>query len=80
VKPLEKRVGTLERTITQLERTIADHNDELSKPEVYDDAERRDTLLREVQEAQTELDQAFGEWAESNEKLEQLRAEIEAAS
>jgi ATP-binding cassette subfamily F protein 3 len=80
VKPLEKRVGALERTITQLERTIADHNAELSKPEVYDDAERRDTLLREVQTAQADLDRAFAEWTESNEKLEQLQAEIEAAS
>jgi flagellar biosynthesis chaperone FliJ len=69
VKPLEKRVGALERTITQLERTIADHNDELSKPEVYDDAT-----------AQADLDRAFAEWTESNEKLEQLQAEIEAAS
>jgi ATP-binding cassette subfamily F protein 3 len=80
VKPLEKSVGELEQTIAKLETTIAEHNVELSKPEVYDDAERRDTLLREVKEAQSELDRAFAEWTESNEKLEQLRAEIEAAS
>jgi ATP-binding cassette subfamily F protein 3 len=80
VKPLEKRVGALEQTIAQLERTIAEHNEELSKPEVYDDAERRDTLLREVQEAQSELDRAFAEWTESNEKLESLSAELESAS
>jgi ATP-binding cassette subfamily F protein 3 len=79
VKPLEKRVGEIERTIARLEQVIAEHNQELSKPEVYDDAERRDTLLREVQEAQTDLDRSFAEWTESNEKLEQLRAEIEAA-
>ncbi|TFH26169.1 MAG: ABC transporter ATP-binding protein, partial [Myxococcales bacterium] len=80
VKPLEKRVGTLEQTIARLEQRVAEHNEELSKPEVYDDAKRRDTLLREVQEAQVELDRSFAEWSESNEKLEQLRAEIEAAS
>jgi ATP-binding cassette subfamily F protein 3 len=80
VKPLEKRVGTLEQTIAKLEQLIAKHNEELSKPEVYDDAERRDTLLREVQAAQAELDRSFAEWTESNEKLEQLRAEIEAVS
>ena len=80
VKPLEKRVGELEQTIEQLEQCIAEHNEELSKPDVYDDAGRRDTLLREVQEAQTKLDRSFAEWTESNEKLEQLRAEIEAAS
>ncbi|MBW1758494.1 MAG: ABC transporter ATP-binding protein, partial [Deltaproteobacteria bacterium] len=80
VKPLEKRVATLEETIAKLEKVIAEHNAELSKPDVYDDAERRDTLLREVQEAQTELERSFAEWTECNEKLEQLRAEIEAAS
>jgi len=80
VKPLEKRVGELEQIIANFERQIAEHNEELSNPEVYDEAERRDTLLREVQEAQAELDRSFAEWTESNEKLEQLRAEIEAAS
>jgi ATP-binding cassette subfamily F protein 3 len=76
VKPLEKRVASLEQTIAKLERVIAEHNDELSKPEVYDDANRRDTLLREVQEAQSELDRSFAEWTESHERLEQLHAEI----
>ena len=76
VKPLEKRVASLEETIAKLERVIAEHNDELSKPEVYDDAERRDALLREVQEAQAELERSFAEWTESHERLEQLRAEI----
>jgi ATP-binding cassette subfamily F protein 3 len=76
VKPLEKRVGTLEQMITALEQRIAAHNEELSKPEVYDDAERRDTLLREVREAQSELDCCFEEWTESNERLEALRAEL----
>ena len=77
---MEKRVGELEQSIAKFEQRIAEHNEELSKPEVYDDAERRDTLLREVQEAQAELDRSFAEWTESNEKLEQQRAEVEAAS
>ena len=80
VKPLEKRVGELEQIIANLERQIAEHNEALSDPEVYDDAQRRDTLLREVQEAQTELDRSFVEWTASNEKLERLRTEIEGAN
>ncbi len=78
VKPLEKRVGELEQNIADLERKIAEHNEALSDPAVYDDAERRDTLLREVQEAQGELDRSFAQWTASNEKLDQLRAEVEA--
>ncbi len=79
VKPLENRVAKLEQTIAKLEQTIAAHNEELSKPEVYDDAERRDTLLREIREAQSALDRSFADWTESHEKLEQLRAELEVA-
>ncbi len=79
VKPLEKRVAKLEQTIAKLEQTIAAHNEELSKPEVYDDPERRDTLLREVREAQSALDRSFADWTESHEKLEELRAELEVA-
>ena len=79
VKPLEKRVTKLEQTIAKLEQTIAAHNEELSKPEVYDDPERRDTLLREVREAQSALDRSFADWTESHEKLEELRAELEVA-
>jgi ATP-binding cassette subfamily F protein 3 len=80
VKPLEKRVAKLEQTIAKLEQTIATHNEELSKPEVYDDPERRDTLLRDVREAQSALDQTFADWTESHEKLEELRAELEVAT
>jgi ATP-binding cassette subfamily F protein 3 len=77
LKPLEKRVGALEQTIARLERVIAEHNEALSNPEIYDDAERRDTLLREVQEAQQELDRSFEAWTESHERLEGLRGERE---
>jgi ATP-binding cassette subfamily F protein 3 len=78
VKPLEKRVGELERSIARLEKTIVEHNTELSKPEVYDDPERRDELLNEARNAQRELERSFEEWTESNEKLEQLRGELKS--
>jgi len=73
LKPLEKRVRTLEQKIAELEETIAEHNETLSNPEIYDDAERRDALLREVREAQTSLDRSFEEWTESHQRLEELR-------
>jgi len=75
-----ERSNAAKRLIANLERQIAEHNEALSDPEVYDDAQRRDTLLREVQEAQTELDRSFVEWTASNEKLERLRTEIEGAN
>ena len=78
VKPLEKRVGELEQSIARLEKTIAEHNEELSEPEVYEDPERRDKLLHEARESQRELERAFEEWTESNERLEQLRRELKS--
>ena len=72
VKPLQKRVRELEQTIATLEKAIAEHNGELSQPEVYDDPGRRDTLLREVAEAQVKLDGALEEWTEAQQTLEGL--------
>jgi ATP-binding cassette subfamily F protein 3 len=78
VKPLEKRVGELEQSIARLEKTIAEHNEELSEPEVYEDPERRDKLLHEARKSQRQLERAFEEWTESNERLEQLRRELKS--
>ena len=78
VKPLEKRVGELEQSIARLEKTITEHNEALSEPEVYEDPERRDKLLHEAQKSQRELERAFEEWTESNERLEQLRRELKS--
>ena len=72
VKPLQKRVRELEGLIAKLEETIAKHNEELSKPDVYDDAGRRDTLLREVAELQVKLEKALEEWTEAQQRLEGL--------
>lgn len=76
VKPLEKRVRELEQAISELEHAIAEHNEMLSNPEMYDDAERRDTLLREVSEAQAALERSLEQWTEAHERLEEARAEI----
>ena len=48
---------------------------ELSRPEIYDDADRRDTLLREVTEAQAQLERAFEEWTKVQHELEGLGKE-----
>ena len=74
-KPLEKRVAKLEHTISELEQLIAGHNEELSQPGAYDDAERRDTLLREIAEAHSKLDRTMDEWTEAQANLESLAEE-----
>ena len=78
LRPLEERVHELEESIARLERLVADHNEELSRPEIYDDAERRDELLQGVREAQKDLEQAFEEWTETQQQLEALHSELAA--
>jgi len=74
LKPLEKRVNTLEKRIAGLEKAVAKHTQDLSKPELYDDATKRDLVIREMQAAQAELERSLEEWGEAHEKLERLRA------
>jgi len=77
IKPLEARVGHLEQTIHELEERIAAHNNELSNPAVYDDAQRRDALLREARDAQTALERSLEQWTQAHEKLEAARTELD---
>jgi ATP-binding cassette subfamily F protein 3 len=72
VKPLERRVAELEGTIASLEETIAKQNEELSNPEIYEDAKRRDELLKQNAEAHAKLDRTMDEWTEAQGELEQL--------
>ncbi len=78
LKPLEKRVKALEKRIAELENALAQHTEDLSKPELYDNAQKRDSVIREMQAAQTELERSLEEWEESHEKLERLKAGVEA--
>ena len=74
LEPLETRVAQLEQAIGELEQTIASQNEELSQPDAYDDAQRRDTLLREIAEAHSKLDRTLDEWGEAQAELESLAA------
>jgi ATP-binding cassette subfamily F protein 3 len=76
LKPLENRILELEETIGALERAIEQHNEELSNPEVYDDAPRRDALLRETRDAQQALQRSLEQWTEAHEQLEAARVDL----
>ncbi len=80
IKPLETKVKQLEESIAGLEKAIAEHNEALSNPELYEDAERRDEVLRQVREAQQSLEGALEQWSEAHEELEEMRAQLESES
>ena len=71
-------MAELEKSIAELEQQLGACNDELSRAEVYDDATRRDSLLRDVTRIQAELQSAMDRWAETNEALEELQRELGA--
>ena len=78
VGPLEKRVAEIEARITELEEEQRVRGAELSDPAVYDDAPRRDRLLREYQVAQDKLEELTGRWEVAQDELDQALAAFEA--
>jgi len=73
IKPLEEEVSSLERRIAELEQTIARHGEQLSRPELYEAPSERDAAIRDMNEAQQELESSLERWGEAHERLEQLR-------
>jgi ATP-binding cassette subfamily F protein 3 len=82
VGPLEKRVTEIEARIAEIEEQQRVRGAELSDPAVYDDAPRRDRLLREYQLAQDKLEELTGRWEVAQGELDQalaaFAAEVEA--
>jgi ATP-binding cassette subfamily F protein 3 len=79
LRPLEKRMVELEAKIAELEKAQAERTRELEDPALYEDAKKRDAVMRDLARTQAELDVATETWAEIGESLEKARAEIEAA-
>ena len=77
LRPLEKRVAELEKKIAELETAQKARTEQLSDPALYDDAARRDTVMRDFQRAQAELEVATDTLAEVQDELDRLRAELE---
>jgi ATP-binding cassette subfamily F protein 3 len=78
VGPLEKRVAEIEARVTELEEEQRVRGAELSDPAVYDDAPRRDRLLREYQLAQDKLEELTGRWEVAQDELDQALAAFAA--
>jgi ATP-binding cassette subfamily F protein 3 len=78
VGPLEKRVAELEARIGELEAEQRTRSAELSDPTVYEDAGRRDQLLRAYQTAQDKLEELTGRWEAAQIELDQAVAAFEA--
>jgi ATP-binding cassette, subfamily F, member 3 len=78
VGPLEKRVTEIEARVTELEEEQRVRGAELSDPAVYDDAPRRDRLLRAYQLAQDKLEELTNRWEVAQAELDQALAAFEA--
>ena len=70
---LEKRVAELEDRIESLEAKQAATNAELERSEVYEDAQKRDALLTDLQNRHEKLEELTQRWESAQLKLESLR-------
>lgn len=69
---LERTVSKLEQRIAELEAQQADANNELERPETYEDASRRDELLNSLQDRQEKLEELTQRWEHAQLELEGL--------
>ncbi|HEV7554206.1 MAG TPA: ABC transporter C-terminal domain-containing protein, partial [Kofleriaceae bacterium] len=74
--PLEKQVAQLEERIGVLEAEQKMRSAELSDPTVYDDAARRNKLLKDYQSAADKLEELTARWEKSMAELESARAKL----
>jgi len=78
IRPLEKRVAELEASIARLEASVKETSDSLSDPAIYDDAAKRDGLLKTLSRTQAELEVANETWMEAQEALDSATKELES--
>lgn len=71
-------MAEIEARVTELEEEQRLRGAELSDPAVYDDAPRRDRLLREYQVTQDKLEELTGRWEVAQDELDQALAAFEA--
>ena len=74
--PLEKQVAQLEERIGVLEAEQKTRSAELSDPTVYDDAARRNKLLKDYQTAADKLEELTARWEKTMADLESARAQL----
>jgi ATP-binding cassette subfamily F protein 3 len=67
--PITSRIASLEDRIGELEAAQKARGVELSDPDVYADAARRNRLLGEFQDAAGKLDELTGRWEAAHEEL-----------
>ena len=76
VGPIAKRIETLEARISELEEAQKVRSGELSDPDVYADAARRNQLLDKFQKAQAKLEELTLRWEAASEELEEAESKL----
>ncbi|MEZ4288304.1 MAG: hypothetical protein R3A47_09220 [Polyangiales bacterium] len=74
LKPLKRKLETLEKKIAKLEALQNERNAELSSPELYENAAKRDETLTAYRRTQAELEVLTESWMEAQAELEALNA------
>ncbi len=78
LRPIERRIGDLEKRIEKLEAAQAKRTAEMSDPKVYEDSQKMMEVQKDFSRAQVELEVAMESWSEETEKLDQAKAKLDA--
>ena len=76
LKPLREKCAAFEEKIAALEREQAELEPLLADGALYDDFEKARSLTEKYEAGKAALDEAMSGWAEAQEALEKLTAEL----
>lgn len=79
LKPVQKQLEEVERTIAALEQERATLAKTFQSPDAQEDAELLQRTARRYQEAEQELEQAYSRWSDLSAEVEKLEAELGVA-
>ncbi|MEK4666127.1 ABC-F family ATP-binding cassette domain-containing protein [Niallia sp. FSL R7-0271] len=63
-----RRIEEIEKTIESLEQKVADHEEKLCEPDIFQDHEKVFALNKELEEFKSEIDNLMDEWTELSDK------------
>lgn len=63
-----RRIEEIEKTIEGLEQNVAEHEEKLCEPDIFQDHEKVFELNKELEEFKSEIDRLMDEWTELSDK------------
>ncbi|HBX64613.1 MAG TPA: ABC transporter ATP-binding protein, partial [Balneolaceae bacterium] len=79
-KPIRKNLEAVEKEIEQKELRIAEIEEEMAKPDFYDDAENVKKFSLEYDQLKADLTDRYSKWEEYQSRIEKVEEELEQST